>query len=116
MKLKSKKLSKMSILFYIIAAIMMIGFALTVYNVTIYIMGLFMAEQVTFAANWADIILYYVNNTFVFLGMSVIIFGIGYGIQLLKDMTVQETAEEVIEDNEKDVNDILEEIKVEESL
>ena len=48
--------------------------------------------------------------------MSVIIFGIGYGIQLLKDMTVQETAEEVIEDNEKDVNDILEEIKVEESL
>lgn len=111
MKLKNKKISKMSILFYVIAVLMLIGFGLTFYNVTIYIMGLVVAGEVSLATNWMDIILYYVNNTFLFLGLGTIIFGLGYGLQLYKKINTKESViEEVL------TEDIIEESKQEEVI
>ncbi|WP_044600015.1 hypothetical protein [Candidatus Stoquefichus massiliensis] len=113
MKLKNKKISKMSILFYVIAALMIIGFGLTFYNVTIYIMGLVASGDVSFAANWMDIFLYYVNNTFLFLGLGTIIFGCGYGIQLYKNMSVKDLTTD--QNEEVTTKDVVEETQLEET-
>lgn len=101
MKLKEKKISKMSIAFYIVAGLLFVSFLLTIYNVSTYIMQLLDSGQVTLTDSWLEVILYYVNNTAVFLGLSVLVFGCGYIIQLLKQKNVQKQesleAEELIE-------------------
>lgn len=114
MKIKNKKISKMSILFYVIAALMIIGFGLTFYNVTIYIMGLVASGDVSFAANWMDIFLYYVNNTFLFLGLGTIIFGCGYGLQLYKNMNTKDSVN--VQSEEVITNDVVEETQQEEVI
>ncbi|KXU47451.1 MAG: hypothetical protein UFX20_00135 [Longibaculum muris] len=113
MKLKEKKISKMSIAFYIVAGLLFVSFLLTIYNVSTYIMQLLDSGQVTLTDSWLEVILYYVNNTAVFLGLSVLVFGCGYIIQLLKQKNVQKQesleAEELIEkvnqDEEKSTED-----------
>lgn len=113
MKLKEKKISKMSIAFYIVAGLLFVSFLLTIYNVSTYIMQLLDSGQVTLTDSWVEVILYYVNNTAVFLGLSVLVFGCGYIIQLLKQKNVQKQesleAEELIEkvnqDEEKSTED-----------
>ena len=112
MKLKEKKISKMSIAFYIVAGLLFVSFLLTIYNVSTY-MQLLDSGQVTLTDSWLEVILYYVNNTAVFLGLSVLVFGCGYIIQLLKQKNVQKQesleAEELIEkvnqDEEKSTED-----------
>lgn len=105
MKFKNKKISKMSILFYCIGAILMIGFILTVYNVTIYIMDVLAQGGATLSSvsDWVNIILYYVNNTFVFLGLSVLVLGCGYGIQLLKNLSNKLIQEDVVDEQNDEV-------------
>ena len=113
MKLKEKKISKMSIAFYIVAGLLFVSFLLSIYNVSTYIMQLLDSGQVTLTESWLEVILYYVNNTAVFLGLSVLVFGCGYIIQLLKQKNVQKQesleAEELIEkvnqDEEKSSED-----------
>lgn len=113
MKLKEKKISKMSIAFYIVAGLLFVSFLLTIYNVSTYIMQLLDSGQVTLTDSWLEVILYYVNNTAVFLGLSVLVFGCGYIIQLLKQKNIQKQesleAEELIEkvnqDEEKSTED-----------
>ena len=113
MKLKEKKISKMSIAFYIVAGLLFVSFLFTIYNVSTYIMQLLDSGQVTLTDSWLEVILYYVNNTAVFLGLSVLVFGCGYIIQLLKQKNVQKQesleAEELIEkvnqDEEKSTED-----------
>ena len=113
MKLKEKKISKMSIAFYIVAGLLFVSFLLKIYNVSTYIMQLLDSGQVTLTDSWLEVILYYVNNTAVFLGLSVLVFGCGYIIQLLKQKNVQKQesleAEELIEkvnqDEEKSTED-----------
>ena len=113
MKLKEKKISKMSIAFYIVAGLLFVSFLLTIYNVSTYIMQLLDSGQVTLTDSWLEVILYYVNNTAVFLGLSVLVFGCGYIIKLLKQKNVQKQesleAEELIEkvnqDEEKSTED-----------
>lgn len=114
MKLKNKNISKMSILFYCIGAILMIGFILTAYNVTIYIMDVIAQGGATLSSvsDWVNIMLYYVNNTFVFLGLSVLILGCGYGIQLLKNLSSKLIQEDVVEDKqiEKVVDETIQDV------
>lgn len=113
MKLKEKKISKMSIAFYIVAGLLFVSFLLTIYNVSTYIMQLLDSGQVTLTDSWLEVILYYVNNTAVFLGLSVLVFGCGYIIQLLKQKNVQkqesleveELIEKVNQDEEKSTED-----------
>lgn len=76
---------------------MLLSFGLTLYNVSTYIMSLIDAGSVTFASNWLDIVLYYVNNTLVYLALAVLIGGCGYVIQLLKSKTTNHDNEENFE-------------------
>lgn len=98
MKLK-KKVSIFSIVFYVVAALMFLGFLLSFYNVTTYIIELFDAGQISISAQWLDIILYYINNTFVYLGLGTLIFGMGYMHKEKKD-SVQEVMKENTENQE----------------
>ena len=101
----------------------MIGFLLTVYNVTVYIQSLLSAGSISLTANWMDVVLYYVNNTAIYLALSALLFGMGYVIAYIKGKSVktvkeviEDNVEEVVEDDNEEVNDILEETKTEEEL
>ena len=113
-KVSGAKVSKTAIAFYVLSALLMIGFLLTVYNVTVYIQSLLSAGSISLTANWMDVVLYYVNNTAIYLALSALLFGMGYVIAYIKGKSVK-TVKEVIEDN-VEVNDILEETKTEEEL
>lgn len=100
MKLKNKGNGNiLSIVFYVVAGLMFLGFLLSFYNVTTYIIELLDAGQVSLSAQWLDIILYYINNTFVYLGLGTLIFGMGYMNKEKKD-SVQEVLEENTENQE----------------
>ncbi|MFR7591953.1 MAG: hypothetical protein ACLUVC_10945 [Longibaculum sp.] len=106
MKMKKKKsINKLSIVFYVVAAMMLLSFGLTLYNVSTYIMSLIDAGSVTFASNWLDIVLYYVNNTLIYLALAVLIGGCGYVIQLLKSQTKIENTESNNENLMTEVNE-----------
>lgn len=68
----------LTIIFYVIAGIMLLSFCLTFYQVTTYIYSLLEAGSVTLSANWLDIIMYYINNTLIYLGLGTLIFGMGF--------------------------------------
>ncbi len=70
-----------------------------------------------------DVVLYYVNNTAIYLALSALLFGMGYVIAYIKGKSVktvkeviEDNVEEVVEDDNEEVNDILEETKTEEEL
>ena len=77
-KVSGAKVSKTAIAFYVLSALLMIGFLLTVYNVTVYIQSLLSAGSISLTANWMDVVLYYVNNTAIYLALSALLFGICY--------------------------------------
>lgn len=122
-KANGVKVSKTAIAFYVLSALLMIGFLLTVYNVTVYIQSLISAGSISLTANWMDVILYYVNNTAIYLALSAIVFGMGYVIAYIKGKNVkvvediiEDEVEEVVENDINEVSDILEETKTEENL
>ena len=122
-KVSGAKVSKTAIAFYVLSALLMIGFLLTVYNVTVYIQSLLSAGSISLTANWMDVVLYYVNNTAIYLALSALLFGMGYVIAYIKGKSVktvkeviEDNVEEVVEDDNEEVNDILEETKTEEEL
>ena len=122
-KANGVKVSKTAIAFYVLSALLMIGFLLTVYNVTVYIQSLISAGSISLTANWMDVILYYVNNTAIYLALSAIVFGMGYVIAYIKGKNVKavediigDEVEEVVENDINEVSDILEETKTEEEL
>ena len=111
-KVSGAKVSKTAIAFYVLSALLMIGFLLTVYNVTVYIQSLLSAGSIS-----------YVNNTAIYLALSALLFGMGYVIAYIKGKSVktvkeviEDNVEEVVEDDNEEVNDILEETKTEEEL
>ena len=118
-KVSGAKVSKTAIAFYVLSALLMIGFLLTVYNVTVYIQSLLSAGSISLTANWMDV----VNNTAIYLALSALLFGMGYVIAYIKGKSVktvkeviEDNVEEVVEDDNEEVNDILEETKTEEEL
>lgn len=111
MKLRKEgatKKSKTVILIDVVAVIMLISFLLTFYNVSVYIMSLIDAGQVTFAKNWLDMILYYINNTSVYLALATLLFGLGYVVSYMKKQTVEVKAEEVVEVENKEEPETIE--------
>lgn len=113
------KVSKTVIGFYVLAALLMISFLLTVYNVTVYIQSLLSAGSISLTANWMDVVLYYVNNTAIYLALSALVFGMGYVIAYIKEKSVKRVEdnveEEATNDNEE-INDVFEETKTEQNL
>lgn len=120
MNLKSKGTGqtsqpKMAILFYVFSAILFICFILQVYNITVYIQSVIAQGSITVAANWLDIIIYYITNTISYFAYSAVLLGIGLLLKGLKKQPLQvteansvvvETPIETIEDETNDIEDL----------
>lgn len=94
MKLKKLSCSKISIFFYVIAILALIAFGLSYYNVTVYLMSLVEAGQISWTENFFDVLVYYISNGFTYFVYAVILFGVGYMISLLKSFQKSKTHEE----------------------
>lgn len=106
-----RKLSKTAIIIYTVSTILLAGFVLSSYNVTIYLQSLIDAGQLTLNKNWLDMILYYVNNTSVYLALATLLFGMGYIVNYLKTLAREDEELEVIEETEENNEDIQETVQ-----
>ncbi len=73
--------SKLSIVFYVIAAISLIAFVLSAYSTTVYLMALAESGQLSLAESFVDVIVTYLSNGFAYFIYSVMLFGMGYMIR-----------------------------------
>lgn len=89
-----KQISKTAVIIYIVSGLLLLSFCLSAYNVTVYIQGLLEAGQITLTSNWLEIVLYYMNNTALYLALAVMLYGMGYVVSYLKSQT-KELVEEV---------------------
>lgn len=105
---KMRKISKTAVLIYVVAAILLMSFALSTYNVTVYIQSLLEAKQLTLSTNWLDIVSYYVNNTTLYLALAALLFGMGYVVNYLKSLQREDAELEMIEETEENSEDVQE--------
>lgn len=103
-----RKISKTAVLIYVVAAILLMSFALSTYNVTVYIQSLLEAKQLTLSTNWLDIVSYYVNNTTLYLALAALLFGMGYVVNYLKSLQREDAELEMIEETEANSEDVQE--------
>lgn len=97
-KVGTSNISKTAIVLDVVAAILLLAFLLSFYNVTVYIMSLVEAGSISYGSDWLDIVLYYVNNTVIYLGLSAILYGMGYVVSFIKKQSVQVVEEIFIEE------------------
>lgn len=84
--MKRKIKFNISFLFYGVALLYTIGFVVSCYSVTIYVMSLFEAGSITFMSDWVDIVLYDWNNMGLFFAIVIILVGIDHGLRLLNKL------------------------------
>lgn len=85
--MKRKIKFNISSLFYGVAFLYTIGFVVSCYSVTTYVMSLLEEGSITFLADWVDIVLYYLNNTGLFLAIVFILVGIGHGLRMIANQS-----------------------------
>ncbi len=115
-----KNYSKSAIAFYILAGLTFLVFVYSMYNVQIYLSSAIDQGQISWAANWFDLIGYYTNtaNGFVYLLYAAILAGMGYVISLIKqNKNTSQNGEEVfVEETSNDREEtIIEEMNEEET-